>query len=129
MIEGIIKKQRENGEPVYFKDGKEITTFTESFYDFYSAAASKLKSFFDLLQDADGETDIPFLAKDLLEHQDRKLSEIDKFIREHFGLIKLVRTCDHQDNIAPETMLDVIFKPANGKAPVTEPSQKDSPGA
>ena len=126
----IIKETGEGGKVIYkLKGGGQIETYTEELYDMATLGLSLLDSFFDLLLECECRQDdgIPDLAKELIESAEAKLSEAERFIAKNYGTVLIERASYRQPDIMGGTMLGVVFRPANGKAP--EQPAKDHPGA
>lgn len=124
----IIKEKGKDGKVIYKLNGQKIETYTEDLYEIFSLGFENLRNFFYLLIEKDPEDTAPDIGKELVESTENKMIEMIRFIDDNHGRIDVERA-GHSQGIIRGTMLGVIFKPNNKKAPVTEPSQKDSSGA
>jgi len=126
----ITKEKGKDGKMIYkLKNGREISTYTEDLFDIAGIGLEQIYNFFDILIDKDPEDKDPDVGRELVEGIQAKLEGMSRFIDENFGRVEVERASHRQLGVIGGTMLGVVFEPANGKAPVTEPSRKDSPGA
>jgi len=133
MIEGITKKQGTNGKPVYLIDGKEIEVYISDLEWVLDIELQKINSMFNAILDTECDDcldmNFAYVGKDLIG----SLEQIDSDISNHMnGELKIVQNSKsvflpNKKRLKEDSIIDVYYK--NIKAPVTEPSQKDSSGA
>jgi len=119
--QGIIEEKGKDGKMIYkLKSGKEINTYTEDLFDIAGIGLEQIYNFFDILIDRDPEDKTPDVGRELIEGIQAKLEGMSRFIDENFGRVEVERAQHRQLGIIGGTMLGVVFKPTNGKAPETD---------
>jgi len=138
MIEGIIK---ENGKGKSFtyrtEDGREIKTLFDNTEDIVNVELDKIHSLLKAIMDAGGDEidslivdpNMIGIGMDMVENLRNKVESIEEYIAKNHGGIQVVVSNDFMLNVGKEMgtlkrgeIIDLIFRPTNGKAPVTEPS-------
>ena len=134
MIEGITKKQGNNGKPVYLIDGKEISTYIAEFDEILGVELSKINAMLDVILDLDIDDylnpNFTYIGKDIIRNIENIESEI---YHQSDHRMKVARNNKFEilpgrKHLKENSIIDVYFEPKE-KAPDTEPSQKDSSGA
>jgi len=133
MIEGITKKQGNNGKPVYSIDGNEITTYISEFDEILGVELEKITAMLDVILDLDIDDylnpNFAYIGKDIIKNIENIESEVYCH-SDH--TMKVVRNNKFEmlpgkKRLKVDSIIDVYFEPK--KAPDTEPSHKDSSGA
>ena len=135
MIEEITKKQGENGKPAYLTDGREIETFYDNTIDVVNVELDKIHSLFKAVMNAGGD-EINYLivdpnligiGMDMVENLRNKVENIEEYIAKNHGGIQVVVSNDFMLNVGADKgtlkrgeIIDLIFRPANKKAPETD---------
>ena len=130
MIEEITKKQGNNGKPVYLIDGKEIDVYIADFDEILGVELSKINAMFEVILDLDIDyylnPNFAYIGKDIISNIENTESEI---YHQSDHIMKVVRNTKSEmlpgkKHLRESSIIDVYLE--NKKAPVTEPSQKDS---
>ena len=95
------------------EDGTEITTYDDSIEDVVEMGLAPLRDFLELIdEDAEGEiAKIYNVCNVLIEDMERKFDELSRFIRDHYGWVKVRRAQRGQMRyLLADTMLDVVVR-------------------
>ena len=132
MIEGITKKQRENGKPVYLIDGREISIYIAEFDEVLNIELQKINSMFQAILDTecDDHLDMNFvyIGKDLVENLENIESDIGYHIN---GELRIVQNANleilpDRKRLKKDSIIDVFFESTKGKAPETDLQEASS---
>jgi len=130
MIEGITKKQGNNGAPVYLIDGNEITTYISDFDEILTMELSKIEAMFDVILDLDIDDylnpNFGYIGKDIISNIENIKSDI---YHQSDHRMKVARNSKFEmfpgkKHLRENSIIDVYFEPK--KAPETELANKES---
>jgi len=125
MIEGITKKQGNNGEPVYSIDGNEISTYISEFDEILGVELAKINAMLDVILDLDIDDylnpNFTYIGKDIINN----IQNIESDVYCHSNH-KIMVARNNKFEILPgkkhlreSSIIDVYFEPKR-KAPETE---------
>lgn len=124
MIEGITKKQGNNGKPVYSIDGKEISTYISDFDEILNVELSKIRAILDVILDLNIDDylnpNIAYIGKDIISN----IENIESDVYCHSDhIMKVVRNNKFEmfpgkKHLREDSIIDVYFEPK--KAPETD---------
>ncbi|MFC1868061.1 hypothetical protein ACFL0H_08025 [Thermodesulfobacteriota bacterium] len=133
-IINYVTRKDTGDESAYLIDGEPMNTYRENLPDVVDNGLNKIGEMFELITTGALSTDDfdPITAceigEELTEILRKKISALDEIIKEEIGDIQIYRKSYHNEGpnwILPETLLDVVMKPVNGKAPEIETDGPD----
>jgi len=131
MIEGITKKQGNNGKPVYLIGEKEIKVYIVDFDEILTVELSKIEAMFDVILDLDIDDylnpNFGYIGKDIINNIENIDSDI-YYQSDH--IMKVARNSNFEllpgkKHLREDSIIDVYFEPKR-KAPEVELASKES---
>ena len=131
MIEGITKKQGNNGAPVYLIDGREIEVYIADFDEALTVELEKIIAMLDVILDAEVDDylnpNFAYLGKDVIDNIENIKSEIYHQSDHTMRIVKndKFEMLPNKKRLKKDSIIDVYVE-LKRKAPELELASKES---